>query len=320
LLLYLKSIGIDGDALAREAGLDPGIPGRKDARVPIEAFLAIQGEGARISEDECFGLHMGEFVEPGSFSVVGYMMANCETLGDALKKAVRYSKILGPLLISSMRNSHRKTEVIFEEAPYAPKLSRHCVDLTVSGVLRMMRSMSGLAIRPEKVCFSFPPPRSTKEHERILQCPVYFGMKRTSITLEKTFASIPVLRSDRGLMEYMESYARDLCAELDNGQPIARLVAQKILKGLSDESFSVKSIAFALSMRPRTLQAKLRSEGTGFKEVLEDTRRRLAEKNLREGGSIEDITYMLGFSEPSVFRKAFKKWTGFTPREFANNA
>jgi len=318
MLLYLKSIGIDGDELACDAGLDSKILSHKDARIPTEAYLAIQEEGVRISGDECFGLHMGEFIEPRSYSVVGYLMANCATLGDAFRKATRYSSIVGSLLSSSTRFSFQTSEVVLEAAPYAPTLSRHCFDSAISGVLQMMRSMSGQAIRPEKVRFSFPSPRSTKEYERVLQCPVCFDMKHTSITMDNKVAGIPVLQPDEGLLEYIESYARDLCAELANGQPTARLAAKAILKHLDDKSFSIKSIASSLSMSPRTLQAKLRSEGTGFKEVLDDTRRRLAEKNIREGGSIEDITYMLGFSEPSAFRKAFKKWTGLTPREYAN--
>jgi AraC-like DNA-binding protein len=158
-----------------------------------------------------------------------------------------------------------------------------------------------------------------KEHERVLQCPLLFGMKHTSIIMDNNVAAIPVLQPDKGLMEYIESYARDICSELDKGQPTARLAAQAILKRLDDKSLSVKAVATSLSMSTRTLQARLRDEGTGFTEVLDDTRRRIAEKNIREGSSVEDITYILGFSEPSVFRKAFKKWTGFTPREFVNN-
>jgi len=73
-------------------------------------------------------------------------------------------------------------------------------------------------------------------------------------------------------------------------------------------------------MSVRTLQNHLKSEGVVFRELLENTRERLAKKYLRENYTVEDITYLLGFSEPSVFRKAFKKWSGSTPREYREKA
>jgi AraC-like DNA-binding protein len=319
MLLYMKSIGIDGDKLAQDVGLNLEALSLKDARIPVETYLAIQELGVRLSGDECFGLHIGEFIEPRSYSVVGYLMANCATLGDAFRKAARYSRIVGSLIVSTTRSFLQSSEVVLDSAPFAPAMSRHCFDSAISGVLQMMRSMSGQAIRPVKVSFAFPSPCSTKEYERVFQCPLQFDKKHTSITMDNKVATIPVLQPDKGLLDYIESYARDICTDLDKGQPTARLVAQTIIKHLDDESLSIKAVATSLSMSTRTLQARLREEGTGFTEILDDTRRRLAEKNIRGGNSVEDITYLLGFSEPSVFRKAFKKWTGLTPREFANN-
>ena len=70
------------------------------------------------------------------------------------------------------------------------------------------------------------------------------------------------------------------------------------------------------SSRVRALQKRLEAEGMVFSDLLRDIRRRLAEKYLRENYSVEQITYLLGFSEPSVFRKSFKKWLGVTRREY----
>jgi len=71
-----------------------------------------------------------------------------------------------------------------------------------------------------------------------------------------------------------------------------------------------------MSVSVRTLQKRLEAEGVAFSDLLQDVRERLAKKYLCEDYSVEQITYLLGFSEPSVFRKAFKKWAGLTPREY----
>lgn len=73
-------------------------------------------------------------------------------------------------------------------------------------------------------------------------------------------------------------------------------------------------------MSARLLQKHLAAEGTGFSEVLRETRARLACGYLKGGKSAEEITCMLGFSDPAVFRKAFHKWTGKTPGEFKKEA
>jgi AraC-like DNA-binding protein len=75
-----------------------------------------------------------------------------------------------------------------------------------------------------------------------------------------------------------------------------------------------------MSMSVRTLQVYLKEEGQNFSDLLNDTRQRLAKKYLRENQSIEDIAYMLGFSDTSAFRKAFKKWSDLTPKEYRDQA
>ena len=71
-----------------------------------------------------------------------------------------------------------------------------------------------------------------------------------------------------------------------------------------------------MALSTRTLQNRLKDEGKVFSKLLKNTREKLAKKYLRENYSVEDITYLLGFSEKSVFRKAFKKWSGCTPKEY----
>jgi AraC-like DNA-binding protein len=79
---------------------------------------------------------------------------------------------------------------------------------------------------------------------------------------------------------------------------------------------SINKVAKEMAVSVRTLQKRLESEGVVFSDLYKEIRQRLAKKYLRENYTVEQITYLLGFSEPSVFRKAFKKWSGVTPREY----
>jgi AraC-like DNA-binding protein len=98
---------------------------------------------------------------------------------------------------------------------------------------------------------------------------------------------------------------------------VTRDVVDKIVEKLPDGAPGQQQIAAALHVSNRTLQRKLREENTSFKELLKDTRMQLARKYLRSPGrSVVETAYLLGFSEPSTFSRAFKRWTGVAPAQY----
>jgi len=184
----------------------------------------------------------------------------------------------------------------------------------------MMRSLTGVDINPLEVTFIYPEPESRSEYERIFKCPVRFGQKDNSFTLAMSVVNTPILMANPGLLEYFEKYAQDFLAEMERNNEHTRAVTKIILSRLDDEALSIDRVAKEMAVSVRTLQKRLEEEGVVFSDLYKDIRRRLAQKYLCENYTVEQITYLLGFSEPSVFRKAFKKWSGVTPREFREDA
>ena len=112
MFLYLDSLKVDIEAFLRSLGVDPEITKSPDARIPIETYLLIQDEAARYTNDPYFGLHMGEFAEAGSWSILGFLMMNCKTLGEAFEKSARYSRIIGNLIEGSAHLRFNKIKVV----------------------------------------------------------------------------------------------------------------------------------------------------------------------------------------------------------------
>ena len=129
-----------------------------DARIPVETYLLIQDEAANYTNDPYFGLHMGEFAEAGSWSILGYVMMNCKTLGESLEKSGRYSRIIGNLIEGRVELGFNKVRAVFFTPPHAPKMSRHCFEATFSSTVRMMRSLTGVHLSPLEVTFIYPEP------------------------------------------------------------------------------------------------------------------------------------------------------------------
>ena len=316
LFLYLASLKVDIDRFLHSVGIDPASVKSPDARIPIETYLLIQDEAAEYVHDPYLGLHMGEFAEAGSWSILGYMMMNCKNLAEAAEKSGRYQRIIGNLIEARSQFRFNKMKAIFFTPPHAPKMSRHCFEAAFSSSVRMMRTLTGVKLSPLEVTFIYPEPESTAEYERIFCCPVLFGQKENSMTMDMRLGNTPVRMANPGLLEYFEKYARDFLAEMNRKDEHTRTVTRIILAHLDDENLSIDKVAREMSVSIRTLQNYLQAEGVVFSDLLKDIRERLAKKYLHEDYSVEQITYLLGFSEPSVFRKAFKKWAGGTPREF----
>jgi AraC-like DNA-binding protein len=320
MFLYLASQQVDIDVFLRTLNIDPALVKSPDARIPVETYLLIQDEAAAYTHDPCFGLHMGGYAEAGSWSILGYMMMNCKTLGEALEKSGRYSRIIGNLIEARMELHFNKVRAIFFTPPHAPKMSRHCFESTFASTVRMMRSLTGVKLSPLEVSFIYPRPASISEYEQVFCCPVLFGQKENFMTVDPRIANTPILMANPDLLQYFEKYAQDFLAELDRKNEHTRAVTKIILARLDDDALSIEKVAKEMSLSVRTLQNRLDGEGVVFSDLLKDIRQRLAQKYLRENHSVEEITYLLGFSEPSSFRKAFKKWLGVTPREYRETA
>jgi AraC-like DNA-binding protein len=122
------------------------------------------------------------------------------------------------------------------------------------------------------------------------------------------------------MLKHFEKYAQNFLKELNNPQKYTQEVTKILLANLDDESITIRKVAKKMSVSVRTLQNYLKDEGVVFSDLLKDVRKQLAQKYLRENYSVEEITYLLGYSEPSSFRKAFKRWSGYTPKEFRDNS
>lgn len=316
LFLYLSSLKVDPDRFLRLLSLDPDSVRSPDAYIPVETYLQIQEEAAHLTNDPCFGLHMGEYFEAGSWSILGYLMMNCGTLGEAFEKSSRYSRIIGNVIDIDVKMRWNKIRVVFSSPPHAPEMSRHCYESAFSSTVRLMRTLTGSDLHPVQVAFHHPEPDSISEYARIFRCPVLFGQKENSISMDIKTLYTPVLIANPVLLQQFEKYAQDFLANMEHRDETVRTVTKIILSRLDKNTLSIRTVAKEMAISVRTLQTRLAQEGVLYSDLLEEIRERLAKKYLGEKYSAEQITYLLGYSDPSVFRKAFKKWSGNTPKEY----
>lgn len=317
ILIYLKTRNIDPQDVLENAKLNRSLLDSPDSVIPIATYLKIEAEAANLSMDPCFGLHVGEYAEAGSWSILGYIMMNCKTLGEALQKTCRYSRIIGNLVEPQIFIEEDQVSIRYTSVLHAPLPTRHCMESSLSTSIRLMRSLTGKRIIPLNVKLSFPQPETTAEYHRIFGCVPNFCQPENAIILDKSILEIPVLVPNQQLLTYFENMASDLLTQLERRDEFTREVTNIILAHLDDESLSIEFTADQLAISVRTLQNRLKAENVIFSDLLGEIRSKMAQKYLREQYTVEQITCLIGFSEPAAFRKAFKRWTGLTPRIFS---
>jgi AraC-like DNA-binding protein len=317
---YAEGQGLDFGGIMRAAGADPGLLADPDGRIPIEAYLDIEDGTALASGDPCLGLHMGEYIEPGDWSVAGYYLSRCATLGEVFMKGGRYARIVGNLIGSKGWLVPGAVRIRLTVPRWAPAMSRHCFEGALSSSICMARRLTGRDLDPLVVRLSGERPDDDAEYRRVFRCPVQFGSKNPGMDIPLSMVSTPVLHPDPESKARFEAWAEEALARLPPLRQASERVMRLLLERLDDPRLSARAAAREMGLSLRGLQADLAGEGTDFGSLLRKAREALARDYLRTGKSVEDITCLLGFSDVSVFRKAFKKWTGMTPGEYRTAA
>ena len=308
--------GHDGLSLLRSHGLADDILSNPDRRVRADVYLAIQNEAAAICSDTSFGFHLGQTTAPGSFSILGYLMMNCRTLGEALRMSDKYHRFMGTLFEWRTRFGLRTFTATATPKTPAVSRSRHCVESAFASTVRLIRTITGRNIGPDEVSFVAPPPDDPPEYRQFFGCPVRFRCETNAITLRLALAGTPIVAPNPALLAHFEEIAERMLAVLDESQPVARRVAALSAARENTPPPSLRDMSRELGMSARTLQYRLSAEGTSYSAVLEEVRDERAVQCLRDGLSVSEAAFYLGFADPASFSKYFKKRFGSPPSEY----
>ncbi|NQD92998.1 helix-turn-helix domain-containing protein, partial [Pseudomonas sp. CrR25] len=171
----------------------------------------------------------------------------------------------------------------------------------------------GQRIRLEQASFAYAEPAHSGEYDLLFPCPRRYTADSTSLLFHSRYLGMPLLQDERTLKQFLEHSPADLLARPDGGDCLISQIRRLLGRDCSSWP-DLEAVAKQLHMSPQTLRRHLREEGSSFQELKDHLRRDLAIYHLgRDELSIQAIAEQLGFSEPSAFHRAFKKWTGLTP-------
>jgi len=329
ILFAARQRGADTDQLARSVGIAPEQLRDPDGRVLIRQVQALWREVIAVTGDPAIALKLGEMINPVAVGVLAYVMMHCPTLGKAFEKLCQYQDIVcegvlttGQTIHTSKPDGSNSQLFVLSLHIISPDIiyPEYVLNSELSVYQSAIRALTGLPISPSEIRFAYPRPIDSSEHQRVF-APAHltFDADVTAMVFDASVLDTPVLNANPSLSAMFEQHATGLLNRLKTPSLSSRVKAE-IVSLMKGEEPTLATVADRLAMGVRTLQLHLKDESTTYQQLLDETRKELAIQHLREPNlSTTDIAYLLGFAEPSVFFRSFKKWTGVTPGAFRLN-
>jgi AraC-like DNA-binding protein len=289
--------------------LHAGLSGR--ARVPMAQQDALWSVFASATADPLAALRVGTDLQAGHLDIVGMLLLSCDTLGDALEVLTEYAPIIG---------DNARFEVVPEATGvvlrYLPEY-QVCVDQRVEAALGcvvcLARWMTNGRFTPREVHFAHPARAPLNEYAALLGCTVHFDQPFHGVVIDGGELAQGLVQMGQAMHAHLRTLADEMLASLPQGG-LSSQVQQLIRK---NPRWGKERIGDELGMSGRHLNRKLAAEAISFKGLREALLYDMAMQALRAGQTVAAVTDKLGFSDENAFSRAFRRWSGVTPAQFA---
>lgn len=312
----LVRAGHDVNAIYMRLGYNAERLPLREMRTPhqLQAFFWETVEA--VTGDPDIGPRLCPHMPPFRGEVIEYLMFSSPTFGEGLRRGTKYLRLVSDALqVRLVEDARGARFAVKGTAIDAPQL-RHTEICIVFQLIRFAQSVSQSQFAPQRVRLRCSRRAAQAEYDAVFGCPVDFEGAESEIAFDPAVLALPSPRYDADLLLLHEELAEKRLSKLrrhDLIQQIRRILAQR----LELDRCELDDVAHELQLPPRRLRFELSRAGTSFSEVLSDFRFALARRLLgRTEEPIDNIVYLTGFSEPSTFYRAFKRWSGMTPVQF----
>ena len=301
--------------------LEPNFTAKKHQRyVNFDVMVNLIRQLNQRLGDENLGMHVGELISLKATTQVDGIMLNSQTLEDSLNNAINYSKLISDALDCSLHLGDSTYSIVYEENPnwsvYPENIKKQILDLALLSNVKSLAAYTNHVYYPTHIHFTYSKPKHINEYYRLFNCSLTFNRPRTEIFYDRHILKRQGTNLRNGLLE---SLKEKVANEIDDLKIEDRIIYKLKLNILEKkpERLTIQEAAEKVNTSVRSLQRKLATLDTSFKSVELELTIRLAKTYLEERQkSVEEIGYLLGFSESSAFIRFFKLYTGKTPKTY----
>lgn len=324
LLEFAVRKGADRAALLERAGLSEEDLRQQDNHVALNRYLALFQAAAELTGEPAIALQFGEAVRMQEVSIVGLICEACETTIDVGRELNRYAALVlddaGGEPATLMRGVWRDSE-LWIELPHSlftanpPIVEAEFARLVWNGRVMFANTPEFKSIRyPVIIHFKHEDPGYRAEYERVFQSPVVFGSHWNAMQIDPAFLTLKQPPVNRYVFGVLSERAEALLKFAQTAKTMRGRVESVLIPILHQSDIGMDAVAQKLNVSRQTLYRSLKAEAVTYETVLDELRHRMAVNYLAEKKvSVNETAYLVGFSEPAAFSRAFKRWTGQRP-------
>ena len=302
-----RALGLDVEVLAATSGTDLAVLTDTSGRPPRDALGRLWRAAMAETNDRHLGLATAQVWEPRADHLVVLLLTSAETLGDGLEVALRFQELLAHgrvITVVDDPNQHAlQLNKIEHELPVTPNE----IEFLAVVVVKMLRFATDGCFKPQEVQFDHPYRGDIQKYTRAFGCSVTFGHERTRILIDDVAWGLPLAHRNVSLHGQLRGVAAGLHAALES-HAFIDIVRDRINVMLPLGQSSVEAVASALHMTPRTLQRRLREDGTTFRALVDATRKSILLGCIERNQTADEIMRNAGYTNTRAFRRALKRW------------
>jgi AraC-like DNA-binding protein len=316
------SKGADRDALIARSGIDPARLENQDDRIPFAQYVALMHAGQDLTGDPALALHFGEAFEIAELSIVGLMGQACATIAETFELMDRYTRLVIDVPLDEEADGKRCRlsriggKLWLVDTRKDPNDFPELTESAFARAVCAARAFPGGDGLVREVHFTHEAPPYRAEYDRIFRVPIKFGSERNALLMKDlSWMNLKGPLPSRYVFEILTARAENLLGDLEKVATTRGRVEALLVPILHEGGASMAAVARRMAISRPTLFRRLKAEGATFEKVLDELRRKLALEHFGAGkASVNETAYLVGFSDPAAFSRAFKRWTGASPR------
>jgi len=312
---------VDPTPVLAELDLEELTASDADARIPLRQENALWEAMARAAEDPLFGLHAAtRHHAQQQQDVLEYTIRTSPTVRHAMHCAIRYNRLFHDVArfrLEEPTSSRGRARFhhYFEGRPRGASL--HAADFTVASVVGLVQDLADGTFAVAEIGFQHGAPTdgtSPNAYSDHFGCPITYGNDTNFFGFDAALLDLPLKTADVGMNVVLRRHADDTLEKLPKLDGFAERVRHVVADALAGGDPGIDAVADTLRVSRRTLQRRLDDVGLKFSAVVETLRREMATRYLTDDAiAIAEVAYLLGYSEPSAFHRAFRRWHGVSP-------
>ena len=322
-VLFVRKVVAAASAARRRSryeamGVDPEAPVDPKQMIEDTDFFDLLERVAAEDEDgRSVAIRVGATMRCDDYGAFGLAFKSAVDLAGSFRRVERYGRVVTSTANYAVIQGEASSFMeILPSGPVGLGVDM-TNELAAAAATSLCREVSPGDFSPAAVSFVHRAPADPCEAKAFFACPVHYGASRDGLEIDDSLLRAGNRLGDERISEFFDSHLEGELADVNSESALVRRVRDEVARAMSEGVPAMAEVAGRMGMGARTLQRRLAEEEESFLDVVESVRRETAERLLaRTDYSVAEVAFLTGFAEQSTFTRAFKRWTGQTPRAY----